>query len=315
MKFSIIIPVKNINDYIIESMEHMQRLLHKDFEIIILPDYNEKITYPKTIIIPTGSVGPALKRDIGAKKAKGEFLAFLDDDAYPRENWLKNAEKNFADANIAAVGGPAVTPINESIKRKISGLIFSCPITSGGAGTYRYVPGKRRYVDDFPSVNFIVRKSVFEKLNGFDTNFWPGEDTKLCLDIVHKLNMKIIYDPTVLVYHHRREVYKDHLKQVKSYAIHRGFFAKKYPQTSFRIGYFMPSIFVLGLLLGWLFSFVHIFFFYFYIATVLLYIIMALGDSLRHKSLAHYVFIGVILTHLAYGIFFMQGILSQKLKQ
>ncbi len=46
-------------------------------------------------IIPTGPVGPPLKRDIGAKKAKGEIIAFIDDDAYPRKDWLINAVKNF----------------------------------------------------------------------------------------------------------------------------------------------------------------------------------------------------------------------------
>ena len=115
--------------------------------------------------------------------AKGEILAFLDDDAYPVKDWLKNAVKNFSDPQVAAVGGPAVTPEEDSDLQKTSGLIYSSVLVSGNF-TYRYIPGKRQEVEDYPSCNFLVRKSVMQELGGFNTNFWPGEDTKL-LSLIH----------------------------------------------------------------------------------------------------------------------------------
>ena len=34
-----------------------------------------------------------------------------------------------------------------------------------------------------PSSNFIINKSLFKKVNGFNKDIWPGEDTDLCYRI------------------------------------------------------------------------------------------------------------------------------------
>jgi len=113
---------------------------------------------------------------------------------------------------------------------------------SGGTPE-RYIPvGKVREIDDWPSVNLMIRISEFEKVGGFDCKFWPGEDTKLCLNL-KKLGKKMLYIPTMIVWHHRREGLFAHLKQVGAYGLHRGYFAKNYPETSFKLKYFIPSIF------------------------------------------------------------------------
>jgi hypothetical protein len=41
-----------------------------------------------------------------------------------------------------------------------------------------------------------------------------------------------------------------HLKQVGAYGLHRGYFARHYPETSFRPKYFVPSAFALFVLLS-----------------------------------------------------------------
>ena len=309
MKVSIIIPVKKINHYIHESIPYLLNLDYKDYEIIILPDEKEELD--KVRIIPTGNIGPAEKRDIGAKHAKGSILCFLDDDSYPRKDWLKKMVRHFSNKNIAAVGGPAITPSNDNKKQKASGLVLSS-FLGGGGMTYRYVPGKLRYVDDYPSVNLSVRKDVFDKINGFDTHYWPGEDTKLCLDIVN-LGYKIIYDPDVLVYHHRRELFLPHLKQVVRYSIHRAFFCKKFPKTSLRAGYFIPTLFVLFLIFGAIFSFVVPYFNYPYISVISLYALGLLFTGVWNKSFL--VMPGILFTHLTYGIGFIKGLLVRELKQ
>jgi len=108
------------------------------------------------------------------------------------------------------------------------------------------LPGRQQSVDDYPSMNLAVRKSDFKEVGGFDSHYWPGEDTKLCLDLVHKLGKRIIYDPKALVYHHRRELWKEHLRQHGNYGLHRGYFARALPQTSLRPSYFVPSAAVMG---------------------------------------------------------------------
>ncbi len=181
-----------------------------------------------------------------------------------------------------------------------------------GIFVYRYIPKSKREVDDLPSCNFIVRKDIIERLGGFNTTFWPGEDTKLCLDIVHKLGKKIIYDPKVLVYHHRRKVFKAHLEQIANYALHRGYFVKKFPETSLKISYFVPSIFVAGLVIGLLLPLRGVYDFF----VVLYLILVALSSFPKNNiKLGSMVFAGIILTHITYGLFFIKGLLAKRLKE
>lgn len=311
---SIIIPVKEVNDYIKESIPHILNLDYKDFEIIIFADVPAAVAFPKTTIIATGNIGPAEKRDLALKYARGSIFAFLDDDAYPRKDWLSKALRHFDNPQVAAVGGPAVTPSSDTFHQKVSGAVFLSKI--GGGNPDRYWPiGRVKEVDDWPSVNLLVRRSLFEQVGGFNSDYWPGEDTKLCLDII-KAGEKIIYDPDVFVWHHRREGLIRHLRQVGGYGLHRGFFAKKFPETSKRLKYFIPSFFVLFLIVGAPLLFLgNNFFSRFFYAGIGIYII-ALMIALfqiqgKEKKLAVSLvsLFYISLTHIWYGIRFLQGYL------
>lgn len=323
-EFSIIIPVKKINDHLRkETIPALLKQTYKNFEIIILPDKKTKEKFVKTRIVPTWSkTGPADKRDIGAKKAKGEILAFLDDDSYPDKNWLKEAIRVFGEnKKITGVCGPSLTPPHNNLCEKASGYVWSTWLGSGGAGTYRCAIGQRREVDDFPTVNLLIRKKDFWQIGGFDSHFWPGEDTKLCLDLTKKLKKKIIYDPKPLVYHHRREVFGPHLKQISRYAIHRGHFARILPGTSFRIGYFIPTFFSLGLIFGLFLFFAHPVFKFFYLGSLSLYLVLILVTAfqvyLKEKNikLALLIIPSIFITHIVYGFLFIKGFFSSSLKR
>jgi GT2 family glycosyltransferase len=346
---SIIIPVKKINNYIRESVPKILELDWPDFEILILPDQTEKGSRDsglgtqvqknpepgtrnpepsatnskiKVRLIPSGKVGPAEKRDLAAKHAKGEILAFLDDDAYPQKNWLKYAVKHFSNAKVAAVGGPAITPADDTTGQKISGAVFESYL-GGGNARNRYLPiGSSRKVDDWPSVNLLVRKDVFRKIGGFDSTYWPGEDTKLCLDII-QASYKIIYEPRAIVYHHRRAGTLKHLKQIGNYALHRGYFAKKHPQTSLKFAYFVPTLFVLYLIFIALVG-LQIINFKFQILSFALLIVYCIGLFLDAVIIATrwqnpLVGLGaaplIAATHLWYGIRFVWGLVMPKLKK
>ncbi len=313
---SIIIPVKAINEHINEGMAHIRELDYSNFEVLIFPDEDDGTALPGARIIPTGSIGPAEKRDLAIEYAKGEILAFLDDDAFPRRDWLQKAVRHFEETSIAAVGGPAITPENNTDLQKASGAVFASRL-GGGNLTYRYVPEKFREVDDFPSVNLFVTKKVFQSVGGFDTQFWPGEDTKLCLDITKKLGFKIVYDPEVVVWHHRRELFLPHIKQVQNYAIHRGFFVKHFPETSFRLSYFIPSIFVLGLLVGPVIAFYLPAAWYLYGGALMLYCCAVILEGLKTKEvkLGVLTMMGIFVTHIVYGAGFIVGLLSKSLER
>lgn len=328
---SVIIPVVKINDYILESIPKILDQDYKNIEILIFSDNDENKEYhfDKTKIVASGKCGPAQKRDLAIKYAKGEILAFLDDDAYPRHDWLINALKNFDDKKVAAIGGPAVTPNHDDLWQKLSGTVFESYF-GGGTARNRYLPlGNIKKIQDWPTVNLLIRKDVFIKIGGFDNTFWPGEDTKLCLDIIN-LGYEILYDPTVLVYHHRRSDLRRHFKQIGSYGLHRGHFARIYPATSRRWDYFLPSMFLGYVMMivilsltsasvkpwrdGSFVSHNDIF-----LIPMFVFLIGVTIDgvvaSIRWKNIS-LLFLTpamIFLTHLWYGVRFIQGLFSKKL--
>jgi cellulose synthase/poly-beta-1,6-N-acetylglucosamine synthase-like glycosyltransferase len=318
-RVSIIIPCQAISSYAIESVGHCRQLDYPNYEIIVLPDAVDptKDGMEGITVIPTGPVGPSEKRDLAAQHATGEILAFIDDDAYPRADWLTNAVVHFSSDRVGGVGGPAVTPPADGHLQRASGAVYQS-IMGGGPYGYRYVPRAQREVDDYPTCNLLIRKSTFLEAGGFGTDFWPGEDTKLCLTITKRLEKTIVYEPDVLVYHHRRNVLKGHLKQVASYALHRGHFVRKLPETSRLPAYFLPTALIASLIGGapaLFFPVLREFYLAwvgFYLLLVLLSSIHATFPSLR---LAFLTFIGTLLTHFVYGIWFVKGLTATRLER
>lgn len=248
MTVSVIIPARVVTAELREAIPHLLALHPAADEIIVVPDTYSTDKLPDEITILPKPAGPAAKRDFAATQSRGEILAFLDDDAYPRSDWLSNALPHFADQSIAAVGGPAITPPGEGLPAAVSGAVFTSWLGSGPTRMRYWPTGTVRDIDDWPSVNLLVRKNVFEKIGGFDTAYWPGEDTKLCLDIV-TAGYRIVYDPASVCYHHRATTLHNHLQQIARYGLHRGHFVQKFPATSRRLSYFLPSLTLVGLII------------------------------------------------------------------
>jgi GT2 family glycosyltransferase len=321
--FSVIIPVKAYNDYCAESLGACARL-YPGQEILFSPDEPASVPFSGVKVLPSGPVGPAVKRDLCAAQAKGEILAFLDDDAYPEPGWLEAAAEAFEDPAVGAVGGPAATPPHDGLRRWASGLVYESLIV-GGPYAFRYRPMAARDCDDYPTCNLLVRKGVFQAIGGFDTGYWPGEDTVACLKIVHEQGKRLRYVPGAFVYHHRREMFAGHLKQVNSYARHRGYFVKRFPRTSARLSYFMPSLLLLWVLGGWALGLLWEPLKALWVASLASYALISMLEGawaqrkapVMHRGLRLWalVSLGIIVTHLSYGWHFLAGLLAPRLRE
>jgi glycosyltransferase involved in cell wall biosynthesis len=94
---SIVIPTYNRADYLKITLENLGKQVYNNFEIIVVDDgtpgsINEQlcgefdnVTYYKI----KNSGGPAKPRNFGATKAKGKYIAFLDDDDLWRNDKLE----------------------------------------------------------------------------------------------------------------------------------------------------------------------------------------------------------------------------------
>jgi hypothetical protein len=158
---------------------------------------------------------------------------------------------------------------------------------------------------------------VLEAIKELLPNVWPGEEIVLCRMISKDLRKKIIYDPEVVVYHHRRPLYIPHLKQIWGYGVIKGHLLKFYPKYV-GVEFFIPSLFVLFLIGGLFLSMLNSIFGFLYITLMLIYVFLSLSSGIiaglkeRSIKLGFLVFTGIIATHICYGIGMIKGIFSRK---
>ncbi len=311
---SIIIPCKSIDEYTEDCVNRCRQLDYESYEVILLPDEaSEKMEGVKVVL--TGPVTPGAKRNIGIANSIGEICAFIDSDAYPRKDWLKNAVKYFEEPKVAAVGGPGLTPEDDSLVQKASGFILSSFMV--GNLSRRYKVERSFESCDIHSCNFLVRKTVLKDAGGWSDKYWPGEDTLICLAI-KKLGKKLVEASNVVVYHHRRSLFRPHLTQVSRFGEHRGFFVKKFPQNSLKLTYLFPSLLVLSIFAGILLSLLFPFFGNIVLLGLVAYLVSSLLAAVlqvRRVKLIFLVCLGIIVTHIVYGAFFLSGLIKSDLKR
>ena len=310
-----------------ECLKGLEEQSYRNFEVIVLPDgpIPEDGMVGRDLrarrVIPTGKVRPAEKRNLGIKAATGDIVAFIDDDAYPDAHWLEYAVKYFGDETIGGVGGPGITPPNDPYLAQVGGRVYDNLLVSGNY-RYRYkAGGVRRDVDDYPSCNLLVRKDLLDSFGGYRTDFWPGEDTLLCKDIVDRAK-RIVYDPWVIVNHHRRKLFGAHLRQLGRYAFHRGYFCKRYPSNSLHLSYFIPTLFVayclsfavVPLLIVWLLPGESAAWtMRAYVAPMALYQILLLATTFTWRVPTWVLTaLGVVASHVCYGVQFVRGLCAKK---
>ncbi len=179
-----------------------------------------KLDYPKKdyeIIIEKG-LNPSENRNRGIKKAEGEILYFLDDDAVVELDILAKAEKFFQDYDADVAGGPQLTPEDDKFFAKASGYAMSSFFATHKMSN-RYKKGRLNLNADeyhLASVNLFIKRDVFNSTPGFNAKLYPGEDSEL-LKRLKSLKFKIAYCPELYVYHKRRPTFSSFFKQFFNY--------------------------------------------------------------------------------------------------
>jgi len=295
---------------------------YDNYEIVLVTDKKIKLPFTsrkmKYVTTNKPTFSPTEKRDFALKYVKGEICAFIDDDAYPDKNWIKNAVKNFRDNKIVAVGGPGITPPKDTFWEKIGGYIIESYFGSGKV-QYRFYnkPKRKLFVDDYPAYDLFIRTNILRKVGGYGSTFYGGEDTYLCLKLIKE--GLILYDSEAVVFHHRRSFPLNHLKQIASVGIHRGYFFKKYPETSRQFFYTLPTILTIGLIMLLTLTFIIPNFLFAEIFLSILTILIVTGGISVKIHGAPFISsiisgVGIIMTHIVYGAFFVKGLMMKKIE-
>ncbi len=176
--------------------------------------------------------GKSFALNTGIKEAKGEILAFTDDDIAVDEHWLVEIEKAVQDHDCLAVGG-RILPVWHAPKPR-----WFCeerPFSLRGVIVH-YDLGEEVCEATIPpfGANMAFRKIAFEKYGLFRTDLGPrqgillrGEETEVFQRLL-RAKERVVYAPNAIVHH---PVPKERLQ--KAYA--QSFFYNV-GKTEFRVG-------------------------------------------------------------------------------
>jgi glycosyltransferase involved in cell wall biosynthesis len=203
--FSIIIPTYRRPKRLAACLQSIARLDYPrdQFEVIVVDDGSP--TPMQTVVadfsgqlevmlIKQAHAGPATARNTGAAKAKGEILAFTDDDCEPAVNWLKTLAIRFAKNSRSAVGGRTINALPQNIYSTTSQMLIDY--------LYDYYNADPLQARFLTSNNIALLTKCFRGIGGFDATFRraAGEDRELC-DRWFQNGYRMIYAKEVLVYH------------------------------------------------------------------------------------------------------------------
>ena len=100
-KFSIIVPVYNVENYIDKCLKSIKNQTFKDYEVIVVNDGTkdnsmEIVKKYDFQIVNQKNQGLSAARNTGVSKAKGEYLLFVDSDDYLEKDLLKELNKSLS---------------------------------------------------------------------------------------------------------------------------------------------------------------------------------------------------------------------------
>jgi len=203
---TVIICTYNRADFLKKCLDSIFDQTYDKFEAIIVngpsTDRTENLLrkYPFKIIQQKNKGGLSAARNLGIKEAKGEIIAFIDDDAIADENWIKNHVKKYKDKKVGGVGGTIYGKngkIDEYCKKvnKFGILKREKKTVHSGYTWFNTTCG----------CNTSFRRNVLEEIGGFDEyyNYWFDE-TDVCVSIA-KAGYKIEYEYDAIVYHYHSD--------------------------------------------------------------------------------------------------------------
>ena len=229
--FSIIIPTRDRHEEItglLESIKYLDGLVRIKPEIIVSNNCSKDQTwlglqriaadYPVPMSpLQATSPGKSSALNAAIAVAKGDVMAFLDDDVVVEPAWLVALESHFGQFSHLAVQGAVLLPPRDSADPEIRRLI----------DRYRTVrpvdfDGRTNETHSLNGANIAVRREVFDKVGKFDIRLGPGasgtsEDVEFAQRI-RQAGIKIGYVKQAVVYHH---VDRSRLTEAYFRSIHR----------------------------------------------------------------------------------------------
>lgn len=153
------------------------------FEIIVVDDGSPQRVVPPEATTPSGpairiirqpNAGPSAARNRGVAEARGELIAFTDDDCLPTPGWLESLVTAYRQSPDALVGGITFNGLTDDVFATTSQMIIDLVnehFNADEASAYFLT-----------SNNILCSRDTYSELGGFDTSFprAGAEDRDFC---------------------------------------------------------------------------------------------------------------------------------------
>ena len=216
-----------------DCLEGLRKLDYPDFDVIVIDDGSTDAT--ATIaheygfrVISTENRGLSSARNTGLRAARGEIIAYTDDDASPDPHWLRYLAATFVTTAYAGVGGPNLPPPGD-------GWVADCVANAPGGPIHVLLSD--REAEHIPGCNMAFRRTCLEAIGGFDPRFRAaGDDVDVCWRLQER-GWKLGFNAAAVVWHHRRDSVRAYWRQQLGYGKAEALLERKWPQKYNRAGY------------------------------------------------------------------------------
>jgi len=211
LSVSVITITRNRPQMLRDCLEHLRRQTRQPDEIIVVDSSTGEETqsvlngYPEVVRlrILDGRNNMPQARNLGIRHARGEVIAFLDDDSMARPEWLHFLLEPYTDSVVGGVGGRVIDALEQA--RVTPDDLRVGTIQRNGRMTTNFIldTGKPVEVDHVRGCNMSFRRVALERIGGFDGRYIGSnvcEETDVCLS-VKRAGWKMVYQPFAVVDH------------------------------------------------------------------------------------------------------------------
>lgn len=249
MFFSIIIPLYNRPQEILELLETLVKQTYTQFEVLIIEDGSKDDakdivkSFENKLDIHyhfKENAGQGFARNYGFERAKGDYFVIFDSDCLIPEDYLEIVRDYLFEHQLDAYGGPDAAHASFTPVQKAISYAMTSPFTTGG------IRGNKKHIGKFNprSFNMGVSRKVWEHVGGFLLTRL-GEDIEYSIRI-QEAGYKIGLIPAAKVYHKRRTSFSQFYKQLHFFGRARINIYKHFP-AELKLVHFFPAVFTLGL--------------------------------------------------------------------
>ena len=230
---SVVVCTYNGGRTIRDCMTALSELDYPNYEVIVVDDGSKDNAaaiaseFPVRLI-RTENRGLSSARNTGLAAARGEIVAYIDDDAYPDPHWLQHMARTLVDGGFGGVGGP-------NLHVPSDGWVAECVSHAPGGPTHVLLSDT--VAEHIPGCNMAFWKNALEVIGGFDVQYRiAGDDVDACWKL-QALGLNLGFSPAAMVWHHRRNRVGAFWRQQLNYGRAEAALERKWPDKYNAVGH------------------------------------------------------------------------------